>query len=531
MPVKKKVPIKKAKKPESEKKPESKKEEMKKKIKQKQKQKQQQVTNINIKVGGESGKKSEESSFAPSKQLPPVVYQTLPQVTYYERPEKEGSPAIAPDARSGPSMLAAPVAAKKAPILEDVGVGTEGFVSILDLPTKRETLGELISPVSVPRKKPYREFIHTAKEEPETIMGKREPRGAIPIYKKQPSIVTIPPKPDILQTEPEVRTPLVQVTSQLYQPQPTPSAILMPESQSSITEPSMMSGETIFNERPEQPSFAGFMSDSLRKSQTQMKTSSGQISQPQQMKREEERLIRQPVYRPVSEPPPSDKRVRVGRTVRVYKSESGKYSTVRQPPPSEFISQGEIIESQPLLISKSQTQMKSLSGKVSQPQEMQSSDLLGFSQETRQQQPAILQPIASRETLTQYAGPIPKSITNIESAREFPPFIPAGALESKPKSKYTKTGKFSTKLKEPVPAIAEIRGPSTQFFSQNLPSQTQAMPVEEFGIGPEQVYTEKSVRVRQTSPRPKPRSASTSKLTQTTLQRPPLQRARSAIFQ
>jgi hypothetical protein len=39
------------------------------------------------------------------------------------------------------------------PILEDLGtIGTEGFTEILDVPTKRETLSELITPVSKPKK-------------------------------------------------------------------------------------------------------------------------------------------------------------------------------------------------------------------------------------------------------------------------------------------------------------------------------------------------------------------------------------------
>ena len=217
-----------------------------KKQKQKQKQKQRQETNINIKIGDLSKKLSQdsESYVTPSRPLPPVVYQTLPQLTFYTEPDKFGRVIAKSNSTSKPSIVSETKPVKT--ILEDIGsVGTEGLVEILDKPTKRETLSELIMPVS----------------------------------KKQPLIY-----------EPKPRSPLnIQMEKQPEQPIKKPQeqpSLFTPEPQSKITEPSMMSGETIFNERPEQLSITGFMNDSMRKSQTQIKTSSGKISKPQEMQRD-----------------------------------------------------------------------------------------------------------------------------------------------------------------------------------------------------------------------------------------------------
>ena len=121
------------------------------------KQRQEQTQNISIKIGELPKKKprrrprkgpSAPGREAPMRQLPPVVYQTLPQLTYYSKPNESGAIIAEPPKATS---IVGPVKAKTT-ILEDVGqVGTEGRVEILDIPTKRETLAELITPVDIPR--------------------------------------------------------------------------------------------------------------------------------------------------------------------------------------------------------------------------------------------------------------------------------------------------------------------------------------------------------------------------------------------
>jgi hypothetical protein len=120
------------------------------------KQRQEQTQNISIKIGELPKKKprrrprkgpSAPGREAPLRQLPPVVYQTLPQLVSYNAPQ---TTITAPPKPA--TSIVAPVKAKTT-ILEDVGmVGTEGPVEILDVPTKRETLKELITPVDIPRR-------------------------------------------------------------------------------------------------------------------------------------------------------------------------------------------------------------------------------------------------------------------------------------------------------------------------------------------------------------------------------------------
>lgn len=126
----------------------------------KQTQKQEQRQNISIKIGELPTKKrrrrrprkgpSAPGGEAPMRQLPPVVYQTLPQLTYYNMPSQLSGGSITAPAKPATSIVE-PVKAKTS-ILEDVGmIGTEGPVEILQLPSKRETLKELITPVDIPR--------------------------------------------------------------------------------------------------------------------------------------------------------------------------------------------------------------------------------------------------------------------------------------------------------------------------------------------------------------------------------------------
>jgi hypothetical protein len=116
---------------------------------------QRQLQNINIRIGDvpkvskkkrrrAPRKRKDAEPIVPTRQLPPVVYQTLPQVTYYGTPSKTGSIVAKPEMLSS---IVEPVKTKTT-ILEDVGmVGTEGPVEILDKPTKRETLQTLITPI------------------------------------------------------------------------------------------------------------------------------------------------------------------------------------------------------------------------------------------------------------------------------------------------------------------------------------------------------------------------------------------------
>lgn len=117
---------------------------------------QRQLQNINIRIGDVLPKKRRRAPrkrkvaepIVPTRQLPPVVYQTLPQVSYYGKPDKTGAIVAKPET---PSSIAEPVKSKTS-ILEDIGmVGTEGPVEILDKPSKRETLESLIIPVDIPR--------------------------------------------------------------------------------------------------------------------------------------------------------------------------------------------------------------------------------------------------------------------------------------------------------------------------------------------------------------------------------------------
>jgi hypothetical protein len=117
--------------------------------------KQRQLQNISIRIGDVSKKKrrraprkrKDAEPITPTRSLPPVVYQTLPQVSYYGQPNKEGALIATPERVSS---IVEPVKTKTT-ILEDIGmVGTEGPVEILEKPTKRETLKELITPIDIP---------------------------------------------------------------------------------------------------------------------------------------------------------------------------------------------------------------------------------------------------------------------------------------------------------------------------------------------------------------------------------------------
>lgn len=123
----------------------------KKQTKQKQKQQQKQTVKVVVNVGEKKKRKSSKrrpkraqaEEVVQYKAFPPqIIYQQAP-LTFY--PSEQPAARSIMDAPEVPKGLMATVA----PSLEDVGqVGTEGPVEILDLPTKRETLSELIEPVS-----------------------------------------------------------------------------------------------------------------------------------------------------------------------------------------------------------------------------------------------------------------------------------------------------------------------------------------------------------------------------------------------
>jgi len=125
-----------------------------------QTEKQEQRQNISIRIGELPTKKPRRrrprkgptapGREAPIRQLPPIVYQTLPQLTYYGKPNEMGMLTAEPERATS---IVEPKKTRTS-ILEDIGqVGTEGRVEILDVPTKRETLAELITPVDIPRMK------------------------------------------------------------------------------------------------------------------------------------------------------------------------------------------------------------------------------------------------------------------------------------------------------------------------------------------------------------------------------------------
>ena len=120
---------------------------MPRKVKQTQKQKQKQTVIVNI---GDIKKTKPRRKRAPKRivelyrEFPSTVYIPQPLTQYGDMAPTGGTPA-----RSITRPTETP---KNMPILEDTGiVGTEGRgVEIMDIPTKKETLAELIAPVALP---------------------------------------------------------------------------------------------------------------------------------------------------------------------------------------------------------------------------------------------------------------------------------------------------------------------------------------------------------------------------------------------
>lgn len=119
---------------------------MARKVKQTQKQKQKQTVIVNI----EQPKAKPRKKRAPRRKPEEVqMYREFPKVVYIPPPLTIYGDRLPEDTR--PSITKPTEPPKKTPILEDIGlIGTEGLVQILDVPTKKEQLSELVTPVALP---------------------------------------------------------------------------------------------------------------------------------------------------------------------------------------------------------------------------------------------------------------------------------------------------------------------------------------------------------------------------------------------
>lgn len=127
----------------------------KRKLKQKQTQKQSVVQKVIIRLDS-SGKKIKRK-FRIKKRSEPQMYDeryyrqlpppTVIQNVYQELPRPQPTPISIPKTIGtiNPSL--------KITEFQDIGVGTEGFVEILDFPTKKEMMEEFITPVMKKEKK------------------------------------------------------------------------------------------------------------------------------------------------------------------------------------------------------------------------------------------------------------------------------------------------------------------------------------------------------------------------------------------
>jgi len=150
---------------------------MVKKVVKKQKQKQKQTQNVKqtviIRLDKE-GKRIMKKRKRPRKQPsdgvssmeralpPPVIYQGSYPVQINPPPTPNLPLQAAPTIRN----IAPPQTE-----MQDVGVGTEGFVTILDVPTKREQLENLITPVS--KEEPSFQYDYPVKPIPSDFFSKK----------------------------------------------------------------------------------------------------------------------------------------------------------------------------------------------------------------------------------------------------------------------------------------------------------------------------------------------------------------------
>jgi len=118
---------------------------------QKQKQKQKQTVIVNIEQPKAKPRKKRAPRRKPQevemyREFPRTVYPT-PQLTIYGDMMPPTQPSTQPSTRS---IIEPTQPTNRMPILEDIGnVGTEGPVQIIDVPTKKEQLAELMTPVSL----------------------------------------------------------------------------------------------------------------------------------------------------------------------------------------------------------------------------------------------------------------------------------------------------------------------------------------------------------------------------------------------
>jgi hypothetical protein len=125
--------------------------------KQKQTQKQENIQQVVVKLDGERRKRRRAKKRQTKmlfderyyRQLPaPVIYQsttTIPQLVPAYGPPPSPSPLFNPPI---PAPSIKPAVPEDRPFLEDLGIiGTEGPVEIMDIPTRTETLEELLTPV------------------------------------------------------------------------------------------------------------------------------------------------------------------------------------------------------------------------------------------------------------------------------------------------------------------------------------------------------------------------------------------------
>jgi len=166
-----------------------------KKQKQKQKQSQQQFVNVNINQATEKRRAPRSRKQQPSavdiaaleylqpRQMPTVIYQT----GYGSPPVQSGFSFPNPVRPSLADIIPQP----KQSTLEDIGqVGTEGRVEILDQPTKKEQLAELIEPVSAPMDMFNEQFVKAGMYDPmpgfEFGIGPQVPAMGEPIMGYEP---------------------------------------------------------------------------------------------------------------------------------------------------------------------------------------------------------------------------------------------------------------------------------------------------------------------------------------------------------
>lgn len=115
------------------------------------KQAQQQTQNVIVNVS-DLKKTKPRKKRAPKRKPEEAGYREFPTTVYIPQPLSIYGDMIKPAETTARSITRPAEPSKTTPILEDTGiVGTEGRgVEIIDVPTKKETLAELIAPVALP---------------------------------------------------------------------------------------------------------------------------------------------------------------------------------------------------------------------------------------------------------------------------------------------------------------------------------------------------------------------------------------------